>query len=267
LHTGYLAFPEGAIDGAGHDALRACQRRLRCVSSFLHERMRRLGAAAESKAIEAKQESLHRQQYDGRVKFSPVLLLGVLSGCHAPKALVDPELAAYMPAGSTALAGIDLDRLRTTPLFAKIPEPFRDGSYTLVGYNGKDLVTASRVGQQVRVSGAGVKGIPPELLRHATDAPVWMVARGSAALPLTGNLANLNRLLRQTEYTTVAARVGESVDVEIAGVCRSPELAQHLEENVRAIVSLMKLPLAVRRDGVTVKATGSVTVEAAGKLF
>ena len=83
------------------------------------------------------------------MKFSLVLLLATLAACrHAPKALVDPELAAYMPANATVIAGIDLDRLRATPLFAKIPEPFRDGSYALIGYNGKDLVTASRAGSE-----------------------------------------------------------------------------------------------------------------------
>jgi len=202
------------------------------------------------------------------VKFSLVLLLGVLSGCsEAPKPLVDRELAAYMPAGATVVAGLDLDRLRATPLFSKIPEPFRDGSYTLVGFNGKDFVTASRDGKRVRVSGAGVKGNPPELLQHASDAPIWIAARGSAALPLTGNLDNLNRLLQQTDYTSATARVGERVDVEIAGFCRSPEIARHLEQNVRAIASLMKLPLEVRRDGAIVRATGSITVDAVGKLF
>jgi hypothetical protein len=172
-----------------------------------------------------------------------------------------------MPAGATALAGIDLDRLRTSPLFARIPESFREGSYTLVGYNGKDLVAASRVGSNVSVSGPSVKGTPPDLFRYASDTPIWIVARGNAALPLTGNLANLNRLLQQTEYTTVTARVGDRVDLEIRGICRSPELAQHLEENVRAIASLIRAPLEVRRDDSIVRATGSITVEAAGKLF
>jgi hypothetical protein len=202
------------------------------------------------------------------VKFSPFLLLASLAACrHAPKALVDPELAAYMPVDATVIAGIDLDRLRATPLFAKIPEPFREGSYSLVGYNGQDLVTASRTGSQVTVSGHAVKGNPPDLLQHATDAAIWIVARGNSGLPLAGNLANLNQLLQQTNYTTVTARVADRVNLEIAGVCASAAAAQHLEENLRALASLFKFPLDVNREGAIVRARASLPFEAAGKLL
>src|SRR5436309_15054667 len=91
------------------------------------------------------------RQYDEQVKFSLFLLLGALSCSRAPKELVDPKLAVYMPEGATVVAGVDLDRLRGSPLFAKIPQPFREGSYTLVGYDGKELVTASRAGSRVTV--------------------------------------------------------------------------------------------------------------------
>jgi hypothetical protein len=202
------------------------------------------------------------------VKVSPFLLLASLAACrHAPKALVDPELATYMPADATVIAAIDLDRLRATPLFAKIPEPFREGSYALVGYDGKDLVTASRTGARVTVSGHAVKGNPPDLLQHATDAPIWIVARGNSRLPLAGNLANLNQLLQQTDYATVSARVADRVNLEIAGVCASAPTAQHLEENLRALASLFKFPLDVDREGAVVRATASISFEAAGKLF
>src|SRR4051812_36252543 len=91
---------------------------------------------------------------DERVKWTVLAALLLLSACRpATKPLVDPELSAYLPAGATAIAGIDVDRLRSTPLFAYIPAPFRDGSYTLVGYDGQQLVTASRVGTQVKASG------------------------------------------------------------------------------------------------------------------
>ncbi len=186
-------------------------------------------------------------------------VLVLMAGCRSgPKPLIDPELAAYMPADATVLAGIDLDRLRTAAVYSKIPESFRQGSYTVVGLSGKDLVTASREGARVAVSGPAVKGNPPELLRYATGDPIWVVARGNAQLPLTGNLANVNRLLQQTEYTTMTARAAERVELRITGVCRTPQAARHLEENVRAIASLMKLPLEVSRDGATVFVNGSV---------
>ena len=202
------------------------------------------------------------------MKWCVVAFFVGLVGCRsAPKALVDPELAAYMPPGSVAIAGIDLDRLRTTPFFPKIPDAFREGSYALIGYTGAELVTASRVGSRVAVSGPAVKGKLPALLRYASTAPIWIVARGNAALPFTGNLTNLTRLLQQTEYTTVTAQVGDRVDLAIQGVCRTAEGAQHLEDNVRAIASLLKLPLDVRREGDIVHATGSISTEAAAKVF
>ena len=201
------------------------------------------------------------------------LLLFATSCNRGPKPPVDPELAAAMPAGAAVLAGIDLERLRTTPLLPRVPEPWRQASYVLAAYDGKDLVTAARVGARISTTGPAGAGAPPDLLRHATASPIWLVARGNATLPLTGNLANLNRLLHQTEYTTISARVGDRVDLEIAGYCRTPETAQHLEENLRAIVSLMgiggrqELPLDVRREGSIVRATGSATLDAVGKLF
>jgi len=202
------------------------------------------------------------------VRFTLLLLLTAAACRHAPKSLVDPELATYMPAGATVVAGIDLERLRPTPLFAKIPEPLRNASYALVGYDGKDLVTASRAGSRVTVSPDAVKGDPPDLLQHASDSPIWIVARGHSRLPLAGNLANLNPLLQQTEYTTVTAHVvGDRIHWEITGVCVSPEIARHLEENVRAIASLMKFPLQVHREGAIVRGSGSIALETAGKLF
>jgi hypothetical protein len=202
------------------------------------------------------------------VKWSLVVAFALLAGCRPePKALVDPELAAYLPQASVVIAGIDLNRLRTTPFFAKIPEGFREGSYTVVGFTGNDIITVSRVGSRVAVTGPAVKGSPPELFRHASDAPIWIVARGDAVLPFTGNLTNITRLLQQTEYTTVTGRVGDRVELAIEGVCRTAEGAGHLEDNVRAIASLMRLPLEVRREGVKVHVIASMTADDAAKLF
>ena len=44
------------------------------------------------------------------------------------------------------------------------------------------------------------------------------MARGTATLPLTGNLANLNRFLHSTEHTTAAARITDTLSLNIAGV-------------------------------------------------
>jgi hypothetical protein len=165
------------------------------------------------------------------------------------------------------LAGLDLDKLRAGPLFSKLPDAFRNGSYALVAFNGRDVAIATLAAGHVTISGPAGTGAPPDLLRHASAAPLWMAARGSTTLPVTGNLANLNRILHQTEYTTVAASVGERIELHIEGLCRTPGAAQHLEENVRAIASLMKLPFSVVRDGAVVRVDGAVSADAAGALL
>ena len=166
------------------------------------------------------------------------------------------------------VAGLDVDALRATPLFARLPDSFREASYVLAAFDPPNLVLASRAGRRVVVTGPASSGPPPDLIRHATTgAPIWVVARGDAALPLPGNLANLNRLLEQTDYTRVTARVGERVEFEAAGVCRSDDVAAHLEQNIRAIASLARLTVEVRRDGATVHVTGSAAVETVARIF
>lgn len=185
-----------------------------------------------------------------------------------PKTLVDPDLAARLPQNAAVVAGLDIDRLRNTSLLGKLPESFRDASYVLAAYDPPNLVTASRIAGRISVAGpTSTKGAPPDLLRHAAATPVWIVARGDATLPLTGNLANINRLLRQTDYTRVTAAVGDRIDFAAEGVCRAPEAAAHLEQNVRAIASLAGLNLDVRRDGLTIHVTGSASIDAVARLF
>ena len=147
------------------------------------------------------------------------------------------------------------------------PTPSAKRSYVLAAFDPPALITASRVGGRISVTGRAAAG-PPDLLRHAAaGAPIWLVARGDTPLPLTGNLANLNRLLEQTDYTRVTARVGERLEFEAAGVCRSEETAAHLEQNIRAIATLARLSVEVRRDGATVHVTGSTAIETLTRIF
>jgi hypothetical protein len=209
-----------------------------------------------------------------------VLLLFSVFGCapvHRPAA-IDPDLAACVPAGASAIAGIDVARLRGTAIYEKLP--VRDASYVLAASDGKDWlllgrgelaggtsiasgITAIGSGELVKAAAAqhrtGKTGAA-DLLARAAETPIWLVARGNMSLPVSGNLANINRLLRQTEYMTVAARVNDRLEVEAAGSCRSPEQARHLEENVRALASLLlaKYPVQVQSDGATVRVTASL---------
>lgn len=194
-----------------------------------------------------------------------LLLLLLLAACSRPSPVAD--LAARLPANAAVLAGADLDRLRSTPLFPHLPQYFREGSYVLAAFTGADLVTATRGGGRVTVSGPAGEGAPDDLLKRVPDAPVWLVARGSATLPLTGNLANLNRLLHQAEYIVVSARPGDRVEIRAEASCRGDGEAQRLEENVRALGSLTHFPLEVVREGVNVRVTATVSPDALGKVL
>jgi len=199
--------------------------------------------------------------------FVAAVLLLAAACSRAPHSSLS-DLAAKLPAHSIVLAGADLDKLRTSPLFSKLPEAFRQGSYVLAGYTGTELVTATRSGGRVEVSGTPGQGAPADLVAHASEAPLWIVARGSATLPLSGNLANVNRLLHQTEFTVVAARpVGDGFELRAEGICRGDAEAEHLEGNVRAIGSLMRFPMEVTREGSTVGVRATVSADQLAKLF
>jgi hypothetical protein len=214
----------------------------------------------------------------------PVLLLVSLFAC-APAhraAFVDPELAACLPANAAAVAGLDIARLRGTPVAEKLP--VRDAAYALAASDGKDWLLVARgqlpggtaiapgitaIGPDEMVKAAAAqrrtgKTGAPDLIARAAEAPIWLVARGSMTLPVSGNLANINRLLHQTEYMTLTARVADRIDVDGAGACRSAEQAKHLEENVRALASLLlaKYPVEVRTEGTTVYVKASLPLNA-----
>jgi hypothetical protein len=189
-----------------------------------------------------------------------VSLLLLAAACRqSSKPHDDSELAAYIPAGASIVAGIDVDRIHNTPIYDKLPQNFRDASYVLAAFDPPNLVTASRV--QGRIVATTPKGAPPDLVQHATTAPIWIVVRGTAALPLTGNLSNVNRLIEQTDYTVVGVTLGEKAEFAAEGVCRTTDAAAHLERNVRAIATLARIPLDVRVEGATVHVTGSTAIE------
>ena len=72
----------------------------------------------------------------------------------------------------------------------------------------------------------------------AAARPVWIADRGGVALPLEGNLANLNNLLRDAEYVTLALEPGDPADLQLVARCPTPEAAVHFEQSFRALVSL-----------------------------
>jgi hypothetical protein len=186
---------------------------------------------------------------------------------------VDRDMASSIPADTSILGGVNLDELRASPLYPKLPaavraltEPLRDARYLLLASNGKDIVAVARgrfreapPGATLVAPGLAVTGSPgavraaiaqhktgrngaPDLLARAASLAdgrqIWMVARGGVPLPVTGNAANLNRLLRDTEYAGIAVRLGSGIEIEATAVGRTAEAGREFEENLRAILSL-----------------------------
>src|SRR5271157_3180683 len=186
---------------------------------------------------------------------------------------VGRDMATSIPADTLLLAGLNLDEIRASPLYPKLPpaaralaEPLRDTGYLLLAANGRDLLSMARgrfreappgatlVAPGLAVAGpadsvraaiaqhkTGRGGAPDLLIRAASLADgkqIWMVARGGVPLPVAGNAANLNRLLRDTEYAAIAARIGSRIEIEAIAVARTAEAGREFEENLRAIFSL-----------------------------
>lgn len=201
-----------------------------------------------------------------RPRLAVPIALAILAACRTPAhpAAIDPALSALVPAATVALAGVDLDRLRASPLYAKLPaaaraflEPFGHAHYVLVASTGVELLTiargvvpgATQLAPDLALSGAGnlvaaataahpPAGILAPAESVAAARPIWVAVRGGVALPLEGNLANVNNLLRGAEYVTLALHPGDPTQLEMVARCPTPEAALRFEQSFRAIVSL-----------------------------
>jgi hypothetical protein len=178
-------------------------------------------------------------------------------------------MADCAPAGATILAGVNLDRLRASPLHRQLPpnalaflEPWRAASSVLVAADGSDYLVISRgsflqtpTGSTLLAPGLAALGSPDwlraasaphqrpsALLEHAEPLAaanaLWMVTAGNANLPVSGNGENLNRLLHTTQYTTWSVRLTDNVAIEVVGICNAPESALRLEETIRAFLTM-----------------------------
>ena len=228
---------------------------------------------------------------------------------------VGQDMASCIPADTLLLAGLNLDQVRGSPLYPRLPpaaralaEPLRDARYLLLASNGKDILAIARgrfceapPGATLVAPGLAVTGSPgsvraaiaqcktgrngaPDLLARAASLAdgrqIWMVARGGVPLPVTGNAANLNRLLRDTEYAGIAVRLGSGIEIEATAVGRTAEAGREFEENLRAILSLTAAASArqpdlvalirsiqIRREDRTVHASLSGGPDAADRLL
>jgi len=228
---------------------------------------------------------------------------------------VGRDMASSIPADTLLLAGLNLDELRASPLYPKVPpavralaEPLRDARYLLLASHGKDLLSiasgrfreappgATLVAPGLAVAGSpssvraaiaqhktGRDGAPDLLTRAASLAggkQFWMVARGGVPLPVAGNAANLNRLLRNTEYAAIGVRLGSGIEIEAIAAGRTAEAGREFEENLRAILSLAAAAdarqpdlvalihsIQIRREDGTVRAVLSGGPDAVARLL
>jgi len=189
-----------------------------------------------------------------------------------PPPAIDSALAARVPPGVLILAGIDLGRLRASSLHQRIPpaamallEPLHEADTLLVASDGASYLALARGSFRQAPPGATLLGPglaatgSPGWLRAAASqhhaqpgasamleraAPlaaasaIWMVAAGNANLPVSGNGENLNRLLHATVYSTLSVRLTDEIALEVVGTCRGPDSALHLEETIRAFITL-----------------------------
>jgi hypothetical protein len=245
-----------------------------------------------------------------------VALAATAGSCRSTRApaIVEPALASCVPADTIVLMGLNLDELRATSLYRSLPPnalaaagPLRDASYLLVAYNTREFLFAARgkfheappgatlISSELAIAGpadairmaiaqhqTGVTG-SPRLLELAAGIAggrqLWIAAQGGVTLPLTGNLANLNRILRLTDSVTLAARIDSRIQVDGTGAGRTADAARQLEENLRAILTFaaagsgrnseigaMLNSVEIRRDGQSVHAELSSSPESAEKL-
>jgi hypothetical protein len=218
-----------------------------------------------------------------------------------------------VPSGTIVLAGAHLDRVRGSALFQKLSggalsvlEPVRDADSLLAAYNGSDFVlighgafakapagatlvtpnlavagSAGAVQAAVRQHATGQAGAPALVAwaQPVSSEAIWAVAAGGVTLPLQGNLANMNRLLRLTDHATVGVDLNAAVTVQATGYGRSADAARQLEETLRSFVSLgaattrdldlgtLLKKVAIARDGTTVRVSAVATVDEILKLL
>jgi hypothetical protein len=216
-----------------------------------------------------------------------------------------PPADSYVPADTRLVAGFDAVELRASPLRETFPpvalflDTFREAAHLTVAFSGNDFLAIARgrfrtapagwtlVEPGVALSGPPQKrpsGGPPRFLSKAASViagkPIWIVAQGGITLPLTGNAANVNRLLRDSEFGAVTATLGSQMEIEFTAVGRTPEAGRDVEETLRAVLAMIGMAekrgsdvaallssVEIHRQDRTVRATVSANAETVGKLL
>jgi hypothetical protein len=189
-------------------------------------------------------------------------LLAAACRPHAPRTAIDPRLASQVPEDSSAIAGFN------PAAFRNLTTAFADERYVLVALRGTEVLAITPRG-----GAPSAPHRPSPLLeeaeRLAERSPAWAVIRGGTVLPLQGNLANLNRFLRDASLVSLTAQGGDPVTIEMTASSPTPESAMQFENSLRAVLVLTRLgsPAELRRDGQTVHASLTVAPDSLSKLL
>ena len=182
----------------------------------------------------------------------------------APPEAIDQALASHVPVSAVALSGVDLDRLRTSPLYAKLPpaaqaflSPLAKAQRALIASDGRgflviargEITGATRAAEGIYLFGApdllaaAQTGHSPAAIltpaaRVASGPALWIAIRGGVRLPLSGDLDNFNNLLREVDWLTLTLQPSDPMTLEVRAECPRQDAAVHWEQTVRALVSM-----------------------------
>jgi hypothetical protein len=224
-------------------------------------------------------------------------------------------MAACVPAGAVVLAGAKLDALRASPIYQRLPpsvesflKPFQGAKSLLLVFNGAEILLIAQghfrqaalqpllVDSNLLLSGSpslikaalaqrrsrdpGSKDLLERASAVAAGHALWIASRGNVHLPLTGDAENINRFLRQAQFATAGLRIEPPMQLDFSAQCATPDAATHLEETLRAFLSLSAAGVArqkelagmlrsanVLRDGGTVRASLTAPEDAMPQLF
>lgn len=204
-----------------------------------------------------------------------IFLTSLAVGCHSTNAptAVDPAMTACLPAGIGAIAGINLERLRSSPLYTTLPDSIRAMAATyqtaqrlLAAYDGRGMLVIARGAFPETPAGASPAGTglvlfgPPDMVRAALTQqrtgrtgvpaltafatsiasanPLWVALQGGVTLPVTGNAVNLNRLLGYLEFAGLTVQLEPTAVIRLTAPGRTAQDARQFEETLRAMLTL-----------------------------
>lgn len=183
-----------------------------------------------------------------------------------PPPAIDPRLARAVPGDASAIAGFKPEALRG------LAGGFAADRYVVIAVRGSEVLTltlspAGAAG--ARTAPGAMSPLLSEAEPLAAHYPAWAVIRGGTTLPLEGNLANFNRLFRDTELVTIAAQFGDRVALELNARCSTPQDASRFEGSLRAILLLTRLAPStqVQRDDRKVHASLVASPESVSSLL